>query len=132
MIRFLVLVHRWMGIILCLFFSVWFISGAVLIYHPFPSLSQDERLSHRADVDYSKISVSPREAISAANITEPDRLRLIDREGRPIYVLHSFNNTVFTIGGDNGIKLSPITNETAGRIAERFFKQTNESCRWAN
>lgn len=123
MIRFLVLVHRWMGIILCLFFSAWFISGAVLIYHPFPSLSQDERLSHRADVDYSKISVSPREAISAADISEPDRLRLIDREGRPIYVLHSFNNTVVTVGGDDGIKLSPITNVTAGRIAERFLSK---------
>ena len=123
MMRFLVLVHRWMGIILCLFFAAWFLSGAVLIYHPFPSLSQDERLTHRANVDYSKVSVSPREAISAANITEPDRLRLIDREGRPIYVLHSFNNTVFTIGGDDGIKLSPITNELAGRIAERFLSK---------
>ncbi len=123
MIRFLVLVHRWMGIILCLFFSVWFISGAVLIYHPFPSLSEVERLSHRADVDYSKISVSPSEAINAANIFEPDRLRLIDREGRPIYVLHSINNTVFTMSGDDGIKLSAITNETAGRIAESFLSK---------
>ncbi|MCH9639191.1 MAG: PepSY domain-containing protein [Betaproteobacteria bacterium] len=123
MMRFLVLAHRWVGIILCLFFAAWFLSGAVLIYHPFPSLSEDERLSHSADVNYSKISVSPREAISATNITEQDRLRLIDRDGRPIYVLHSFNNTVFTIGADDGIKLSPITNESAGRIAERFLSK---------
>lgn len=118
--RFLVLIHRWMGIILCLFFSIWFLSGAVLIYHPFPSLSQDERLARSANVDYSKILISPREAISAANISEPDRLRLIDLEGRPIFVIHSFDNTIITIGGDNGKKLSSFTNEAAGRIAERF------------
>ncbi len=123
MMRFIVLVHRWVGIILCLFFAAWFLSGAILIYHPFPSLSQDERITHSTNVDYSKISVSPSEAISAAGVAAPDRLRLIDYEGRPIYVLHFFKNTIVTIGGDDGKKLSPTTNAAAGRIAERFLNK---------
>ncbi len=121
--RFLVLVHRWMGIFLCLLFAAWFLSGAVLIYHPFPSLTESERITHSANVNYLEISVSPRKAISAANISEPDRLRLIDYEGRPIYVLHAVNNTIITIGGDDGKKISPTTCEVAGRIAARFLNK---------
>lgn len=100
--RFLVLVHRWMGVFLCLFFAAWFLSGAVLIYHPFPSFSESEQITRSANVNYSRISsVSPRKTISATNISEPDRLRLIDYEGHPIYVLDAVKNTIITIGGND-------------------------------
>jgi hypothetical protein len=41
----LILIHKWLGIALALPFLVWFVSGIVLYYVPFPSLTQEERLS---------------------------------------------------------------------------------------
>ncbi len=118
--RYLTLAHRWMGVVLCLFFAAWFLSGAVLIYHPFPSLSQADRLSSRAEVDFSKITVSPIEAAEAIGSIDLDRLRLIDLEGRPIYVLHSLNSGIKVVDAHDGKPINLLQMRSAGRIAENF------------
>ncbi len=40
-----IFVHKWLGVVLALFFLMWFASGVVLYFVPFPSLSQAERLA---------------------------------------------------------------------------------------
>ena len=42
--RALIFVHKWLGVVLALFFLMWFASGMVLHYVPFPNLSQVDRL----------------------------------------------------------------------------------------
>ncbi|MES2510505.1 MAG: PepSY-associated TM helix domain-containing protein [Pseudomonadota bacterium] len=43
--RALLFVHKWLGIMLTLLFLMWFVSGLVLYYVPFPSLTTSERLN---------------------------------------------------------------------------------------
>ncbi len=43
--RVLLFVHKWLGIVLALLFLMWFVSGLVLYYVPFPSLTTSERLN---------------------------------------------------------------------------------------
>ncbi|MEO6017994.1 MAG: PepSY domain-containing protein, partial [Polaromonas sp.] len=43
--RLLLFIHKWLGIALALLFVMWFVSGLVLYYVPFPSLTQAERLA---------------------------------------------------------------------------------------
>lgn len=50
--RFGILLHRWLGMLLCLFFSMWFVSGAVLMYHPFPFLSEPERYARGTNLNF--------------------------------------------------------------------------------
>ena len=42
--RWLYLVHRWLGVLLCAFFAMWFLSGVVMMYVGYPKLTQAERL----------------------------------------------------------------------------------------
>ncbi len=44
--RWLYIVHRWTGIVLCLFMALWFVSGVVMMYVGYPRLTQLERLEH--------------------------------------------------------------------------------------
>jgi hypothetical protein len=44
----IVRLHRWFGLIMCLFFVAWFISGFVMLYVDFPQYSQKNLLSHQA------------------------------------------------------------------------------------
>lgn len=41
--RAIVFVHKWLGITLALLFLMWFVTGLVLYYVPFPNLTQAER-----------------------------------------------------------------------------------------
>ena len=41
----LIFLHKWLGVSLALLFLMWFVSGVVLYFVPFPSLTQTERLA---------------------------------------------------------------------------------------
>ena len=43
--KLVIFLHKWLGVVLALFFLMWFVSGVVLYYVPFPSLTQAERLA---------------------------------------------------------------------------------------
>jgi hypothetical protein len=109
-----------MGIALCLFFAAWFFSGAVLIYHPFPSLSQTDRLAQSSFIDFSRVKLSPKEAVKLVGSIELDRLRLIDLEGQPIYVLHNLDSGIQIIDAESGKILNLLKKGEAVKIAENF------------
>lgn len=118
--RFLILAHRWMGVALCLFFAAWFLSGAVLIYHPFPSLAQTDRQVKSSEVVPSKIVISPVKALEAVDNIDLDRLRLIDLEGRPVYIFHDFSGGLWPVDAQDGTSLNWVIPKASGRIAENF------------
>ena len=46
----IVLLHRWLGIAFCLLFAMWFATGIVMHFVPFPSLTEAERFAGLAPV----------------------------------------------------------------------------------
>lgn len=69
--RWLFLLHRWLGIALCLFFALWFVSGMVMMYVGYPKLTQAERLRHLPALDGNAALLAPAEALRAAGIDGP-------------------------------------------------------------
>ena len=45
MLRVLVVTHRWLGIVLGPLFAMWFATGIVMHFVPYPQLSESERVS---------------------------------------------------------------------------------------
>ncbi|RYF39810.1 MAG: PepSY domain-containing protein [Comamonadaceae bacterium] len=43
--RGVIFIHKWLGVLLALLFLMWFVSGLVLYFVPFPSLTTSERLA---------------------------------------------------------------------------------------
>lgn len=117
----LVTVHRWLGVVLCLFIAAWFASGAVLIYVPFPSLSAGDRLDRASDVDTSRLALAPVDAIRATRVSQPiDRIRLIARDGRPLYVVQSRGEAVSAVWADDGSAAALQTQEEVRKITADF------------
>src|SRR3982751_2492264 len=83
-IKTLVWFHRWLGVATCLIFGLWFASGAVLLFKPFPSLSHADQLRLEAPIDVGAVAISPRGAAIAAG--RPAALRLVQRSGAPAYI----------------------------------------------
>jgi len=65
-LRWLSWFHRWTGVGLCLLFLLWFASGAILLFVPFPSLSDQDRLAASAPIDLAVVTVAPAQALVAA------------------------------------------------------------------
>lgn len=112
----LVWFHRWLGIATCLVFTAWFASGAILVFKPFPSLPQPARLEYSAPLQLDRIQVGPADALVAAGVAEPASLRLIERAGRPAYIIDT-GGTAVAIDAETGRAL-PLLDRRAVGAAE--------------
>jgi hypothetical protein len=80
-------IHRWLGVALCLMFAMWFASGIVMHFVPFPSLTEAERVAGLAPVDLARVTHGPADAVTAGRIADATRVRLIQRSDGPVYVV---------------------------------------------
>ncbi len=106
LMRLLVSIHRWLGIGLCLFFAMWFASGMVMMYVPFPSLPDQDRLSFLEPVNTADIRIDPNEAVRRCSAEDLSGFRLLNINQRPAYVCHSSSAPVATVFADDGSNLS--------------------------
>jgi PepSY-associated TM region len=83
----LTLIHRWLGIIACLLFSMWFASGIVMHFVPFPVLTEADRIEGLAPLDMTRVLHGPEGAARASGRADVMRVRLLQRSDGPVYLL---------------------------------------------
>ncbi|MGB3626272.1 MAG: flavodoxin domain-containing protein [Henriciella sp.] len=115
--RWIIWIHRWLGVVACLFFVMWFASGIVLAYVRFPAMTLDDRLSVLAPVEADNINTTPGEALSAAGLNEfPDRMRLEMSADRPFYRITDWSGQHHTVAADTGEPIKGVSPERAVEI----------------
>ncbi|WP_404554549.1 PepSY domain-containing protein [Bradyrhizobium niftali] len=117
-----VLLHRWLGIAFCLLFAMWFATGIVMHFVPFPSLTEAERFAGLAPVERVQATMAVADAVAASGIADPTRVRLIQRSDGPVYVVSgpSRSRAVRASDGRNASVSSP---EVALAIAQAHARQ---------
>jgi uncharacterized iron-regulated membrane protein len=119
--RWLYLVHRWIGVGACLLFVMWFVSGLVMMYEPFPSLSPRARLLGAEPIAWNKVHLDPHDALAAAGATSfPRRFRLEVMDGEPVYRFEDHGPV--TISALDGRRFVRIGSDQALEIAQRFSR----------
>lgn len=114
--RWIYLVHRWIGIASCLFFAMWFLSGLVMLYVPYPSLSPAEKQAGSEAIDWAAVDVLP----PLENGRLPQELLLDMRDGTPVWRIAKWNGSHTTVTAHQGAVLSPVDAPYAARVAGRF------------
>jgi uncharacterized iron-regulated membrane protein len=113
--------HRWLGVALCLMVSIWLFTGSVLSFVPFPSLGSGERIGGQESIVVGELRIDPVDALRAAGPSFVDRFRLISVGGRPRYLISHGEEPVAAVDGQTGEVLGLIEAHTAALVAERFF-----------
>lgn len=65
MVRTFLLIHRYVGIVTCVLFTMWFGSGMVMMYVSFPQLTAVERFNALPPLDLRTAHVLPAQALAA-------------------------------------------------------------------
>jgi len=119
--RLLIVLHRYLGIALCLLFLMWFLTGITMIYaRAMPTLSPESRLEHLPPLDFQQIHLTPAEAAQRAQLSAPaPRASLLTIMGRPAYRF-SFPEIV-TVFADTGEVMNPPDQKASLAIAGRFL-----------
>lgn len=116
--RWLYLIHRWIGIASCILFAMWFASGLVMIYVPYPSLSLGERLVGQDPIDWTKVNVPP--PVSSNGM--PRSLDLEMRDGHPVWRVEDWEGKRLSISADRAVSEPKVDAAFAARVAHRFAK----------
>src|SRR2546427_3318440 len=108
--KLLILTHRDLGIVLSVFFVVWFISGIGMMYTGgMPSLTPKARLERLAPLDFTAIKLAPSE--------QGESVTVLTFMGRPAYRIDG--QTIFA---DNGDTLDEVDQQKAMLIASQYMK----------
>ena len=92
-----------------------------MIYVPFPSLSDAERIKRAEVVDVSGVTItSLSESLVATGINITNRIRLLQYQRRPMLVVEGNSNDVVAVFADSAELIRPLTPTDASVIAEKF------------
>jgi hypothetical protein len=144
--RGLVLLHRWVGVLLCLMFVAWFTSALAIIYVKFPELTAAEQRAGAGAIDPAAIRLTPGAAMGrlragdfdrianavetrrvavaerGARILEVSRMQLAALYGRPIYRVAVPGRQPRVVFADTGELLGEVSEELARRAARDFAR----------
>ncbi len=121
--RALIVVHRWLGVALCLVFLLWFPSAIGIMYFDFPSVGAADVIARAVPIDASKVRLSPAEAYATLGATEDaEGAELSMFDGRPLYRFGSALGESM-VYADTGEAQVEVSEAMVRRIAETWAKQ---------
>lgn len=115
----IITIHRWLGILACIYFVIWFVSGVVLAYVRWPAMDPAEKLTMLKQVDWNQVQVMPDKALAAAGMSEfPRDLRLEMSGGKPVYRIIDWKKGHHTVSAVTGAPIVRVSPEQALRIVQ--------------
>lgn len=126
----LIVVHRYLGLVFCLIFLIWFASGIVMVYKRMPEFSADERLVRLPPLDAAAVKLSPAQAFEAAGLQgAPQRVLLTSFQSRPVYRF-AFQSGSLTVFADDGSYVENVEADDAVAIAAAMFPESVGTMRY--
>jgi len=123
----LIFLHKWLGVSLALLFLMWFVSGVVLYFVPFPALTQVERLAGLPPLQLPKGCCMTAEQVSGSAGLKTSEARLGMHEGKAVWrLLGKPANSAQAapqwqaFDAKSGQVLQPLTRQAAMEVAEAF------------
>lgn len=120
--------HRWLGVVLAVPVLLWFLSGAVLLFVPFPRLSEAESRAGRSDLALAAVRIDARQAARAAGLdAPPQRARLGMLGARPVWRLSDGEERWHLVGADDGRVLPELDASAAAAVARDFQRRRGQA-----
>lgn len=116
----LIWLHKWLGVVLALFSLMWFASGVVLYYVPYPALTSAERLAALAPLALPPgCCLSAQQAAAQAGLPAPTQARLGMLGAQPVWRLATPGHW-HTLDARSAQVLAPRDAAQAQQIAAAF------------
>jgi len=112
--RWLILGHRWLGIVTGLFFATWVLSGLVMMYVPFPGLTEAARRAGLSPIAWERVRLGPDAALRSLGLSRlPPGLTLGMRGDAPVYHVTLGTGERRVVSAETGAVLGPVSEDAA-------------------
>jgi len=127
--RALILLHRWLGVSFSLLFAMWFSTGIVMHFVPFPALTEAGRIDGLTPIGASQRLSDPATSVNASGIKDATRVRLIQRSDGPVYVVTG-RSGISAVRADDltdaAVKSVPLALKIAEAVARQRGQDTSQ------
>ncbi|MEQ1758550.1 MAG: PepSY domain-containing protein [Vicinamibacterales bacterium] len=129
--KWLILSHRYAGIVLSALVMLWFASGIVMMYAGgLPRVTPALRLERMPDLDLTSVHLSAADATArleaAGSTARAGRAQLLTVMNRPAYRVGTA-----TVFADTGDVMAALTVDEARQVASRFMQVADDRVRFA-
>src|SRR5687767_2803987 len=115
--------HRWLGIVACLLFAMWFLSGIVMTVVGYPALDETARRAALRPIDWSRVVVTPDQLLAALPFDHyPRELVLEMLLDTPVYRVQDWDGSRRTISAQRIENVRSLDAEAAATIASNYAK----------
>jgi hypothetical protein len=125
--RWLIYIHRWLGIAGCLVFLAWFVSGVIMMYERMPRLTPEERLARLERLDTSRLATPLSAALDHVG-GAPEQIRIGMAGSRPVYRIRAAGEWT-TVFADTGEMLTGMPAADAVATVARFYPESASTAR---
>jgi hypothetical protein len=99
---------------------MWFASGLVMVYVPFPALDRDEWLAGQAPIEWSEVRTTPSEAFAGSDPADLRRLHLEMRGAEPVWRWQSWEGGERVRSAVNGREVASTSRTEAQALAVAY------------
>ena len=118
LLRSLIFLHRWTGVVLTVVFALWFISGIVMMYWSFPEISARDRLERAPALTPSAIHLTAAEAFAKLEQQgEPEQVRLNNFADRPVYRFRTGRSETIVYADTGQLPSLPVARALSDQMA---------------
>jgi uncharacterized iron-regulated membrane protein len=125
--RWLFLIHRYLGIAVGVLMVAWCVSGVVMMYVRYPQLSSGERLRHLEPLDWGHCCVVSEDSLADDKRIDEFQVEMLARE--PVVRLRSVDGRTRLIGLNDGHVIESLSVHEAENVATAFAQGTDRSSR---
>jgi hypothetical protein len=119
-LRWMLTAHRYLGIAIGVLMVIWCLSGAVMMYVPYPQLTEAERVNHLAPIDWHGCCVV------AASESEPNapvlKFQLEEIDGHPALRVRLANGAVRLWDLRQGKLINEVSEIRAAAVASGYWE----------
>lgn len=116
-LRWLIPVHRYLGLGMSLILLLWFASGIVMMFEGYPRTSDADRMAWLNPLDTGQLRVSPARAVDELAMAEPEGLRINQPGSRPRIQLMDEKGNWHSVFADTGKPAPALTRQQAATRA---------------
>jgi len=120
MVKFLFILHRYLGIAIGLVMLLWTVSGVIMMYKHYPELNLWESLAQKESIDLTDCCQLP-----VSQLTRGEEYSLVQLEmlnGEPVLRLHTLDRGIVSYDLACGSAFNSVDLNTARAIAENYVQ----------
>ncbi len=123
LIKAVIKIHRLLGFVLCLLFAVWCLSGFVMMYKGFPSVSNEDKMKISNFIDLDNFEY-PKNIDKFIDLDSISTLKIQAINNETVFTIETNTDTVLNLSSNSILKKIAYTEIEAKSIVQNFYSNS--------